>query len=488
MNWRQRIAKSEIVKQAKTINLGEMEFNGELLPFQTVGVGFHKVLGRSLNADSTGLGKTVQALGLIAKYRANFEDDGRPIIIFTKTGLLNQFNEECVRFTNLMPTSMRGNLKRRSYLLAKNPELILCSYELFVRYPRMFDSLANPFLVILDEASSIKTHSAKTSIAIKNLTARSVNVLAMSATPVETKLADIHSILEACHTPALPDWEDFKTQFVRTRRIKGSKYGRAYDFEKIVGYRNLEGATKYISPFMLRRTRRDVAGQLPEVVTSEQLFTLQPKHKQSYARMKGYLKQNGINGFGRIPQLQQIVNFYQSNGRQASPKLEYIIEELKNDLNSEKVVIHTRFIDQLKLILNELHKNGISADALYGDVDIDRRTVIQNKFNTEENPRVIVMSNVGIQGLNLQAAGRLFVFDTIFNPKTIEQLIGRLTRISSEHAAVVLTLMITEGTFEEEIYKVLSFREKLAMFITDDSDSLLFDQELNKKELLRALQ
>lgn len=489
--------------QELAIKLGlNSEFRGKPFPHQYTGAAFAYAMESSLIADSVGLGKTVEALMLVAKVRRaadarashpTIDYEPGPIVIFCPGKLVNQWVDECQHFLGEKPVVLRGLAKRRNFIIAKRPTFMLMNYEMFVRYPNIFDDLPDPELVVMDEASHLRSHDAKTKAAVQQYTWRARYRLALTATPIETELANIHSILEVLHIPGLLKWPLFKRAFVRTQRIDGNRFGKRFVFEKVIGYQNLPQALSLISPFILRRTAKDAGVHMPKVVLRDETFEFERDHLVYYlglkhAALQAAEKKDSTDKNTTRHDLEKASNFYvHPSGKVFSPKMDRIIEYLRGDLRLSKLVIYAFHLPTLALIATRLRQEKITHAVLRGDVDRDERSLIQRNFNESPDPQVLIVNDVAKEGLNLPATEHMFFFDTPLNPAKLEQIIGRGTRLTSTQDSIIATVMMMADSHESNLFERLEMREALRRYMLNDSESIIFGP-VTHDMMLAALQ
>lgn len=479
------LEKAAKIKTLPNINLGHIGlFRGQPYVHQNIGVAFMYAMGRCICADGVGLGKTIEALMLTSMVMHRHPEDGTVVIIVPGRSV-NQWKEETFRFLGIKPTVLRDLPKsRRLHALSIQPKLVLAHYELIVRYPMLLDRLRDISLVVLDEAAAIKSHSAKTSVAVKMITARAKRVVPMTATPVEVALADIHSIAETLHLDFLPRWTDFKKAFVRTKRFSGVKAGRYYDFESIVGYQNLPQALALFAPIVIRRTEDDINVKLPPIVPRYETFEFDGPHLAHYQQARKSAAEK-LGGAPLQHALQVICDGVRIGAKFYSPKIDYVVELLKGDLHGKKAIVYATHLETLKQIYSIFRQSDISCVILDGSVSMDRRSVIQKSFN-DSDLQVIIADDVIKNSLNLPACKHFFILDVPPNPAKLLQLVGRARRIDATLDTIFVHILTMDGSHEEDILKVSDFRSALASYIVGNYNQDLFP-DVEPAKLLQIL-
>ena len=484
MSLRERVALAAQIREADELPEFVLEdFRGELYPFQRRAVLFAYVLGRALIADQVGLGKTVEALGLIAFVRQRMEDEG-PVIVFVRASAVRQWQAEIIRFLGIAPAVLSGRDKKtRNWILSSEPEIVLVNYELFVRDQKLFEFLADkPSVVVLDEATVFKSRQAKTTRMLREFCKEAQWVVGLSATPVESRLSDIYSILSVLGVP-LPKWSDFKAAFVVTEM----RQGFGYSYEKVVGYKNLGEALKFVKPWVLRRTAADVGGQLPEVVFREVVLDMPKVQRRIYDEERSAVLQGGLVSLPNFHNLTKICNFVDTGREVLSPKMDFVVDLLKGDLQGQQAIVYATHIATLDFVERRLVREGFSVGRLDGNVQQNVRQWIVGAFN-DGNLDVLVANKVIQDSLNLPAASVMFLLDLPgANPARLTQLVGRMRRMGSQHEYVLAILLMMNETHETRLYELLEFREYLALFVSGDSDSLVAPPGLTQEQLLDLL-
>ena len=449
-------------------------FKGELYKFQEVGVAYALKAGKSLNADVTGVGKTIQALALM-QYLHN-KNALTPWMVMLPASLLRQWQREMERFTGLHGLMLRGTKYERGLKLARFPQGIFTNYELFVRYPDMFDQYPYFRLIVFDEATAFKNPDAKTTAAVHRLVDRADRVLALSATPVQTTLLDMWSIMKICGIPDYPTREDFEADHIKSVLIDTRYHGRRVKFKKLLGYKDLPTAKALFEPYFIRRKLDQIDAELPELVWKTETLELRKDQMEIYLR--------AINaGISNIMQLQQLVNMAQtSNGKIVSTKLDRVMELLTGELARQKVIVFSYFkapIAELSRRLKKARignpKPGIDHIIVTGDVTGRRRDEAILRFRDQPQCYVLVGDGAMEKGLNLQVANHMILLDQFGNPKRTEQLVGRFRRIDSKHATIVAIPLIAADTHEEAIINIIREREALSGYMLSEGSDLYPD-------------
>lgn len=457
-------------------------------PFQRVGTTFAYMMERAIIADATGLGKSCQAIGLYALLMARNEDVG-PVLFLCPGRSFYQWREECRKFLGDRPATFRDLPAARRPWVASKANFMLVNYEWFIRHHKVFDVRKDRFsLIVCDEMSSLKTHGTQTAQRVKELTKRADRVVGLTATPLETGLSDVHSLLEALNVPAVPTWPEFKQAFVKVRKMQGGgRFGRGYEYEKIIGYRNLPQAFQIVKPWVIRRTPKQVGADMPTLITRIEELEFEAPHRAAYEATRAEHKRNGSMGIAVQHDLAKLCNFATVNGRMYAPKMDYLMDLIAGDLKNQKIVVYARHIETLERIGGRLRQAGISTAVMHCGVTMETRFAIQQQFNEEDDPQVLVADDVIKDSLNLQAGRYMFIFDCPTNPARLIQLAGRIRRLTSEAGNVVLTLLLMEESHEQQLLEAAELRELLSRYMLDQDETMLSNPELSEGAILARL-
>lgn len=463
----------------------------ELRPYQQQGynwLSFHHEMGTgALLADDMGLGKTLQMLALIA---ANVEayPDARHLVV-VPTSLLFNWDREARRFFPQLEVGYyygpgRNPQKAETHFKGKN--LILTTYgtvrsDIGTLADYQFDA------VILDESQAIKNPDAAVSKAVKQL--KAPHRYAMSGTPVENRPSDVYSQLEFLNPGLLGTHEQFRTAYA-TAIERNNDRERAKELQKL------------IKPFILRRTKEQVAKDLPaktEMVISTNLTREQQvvydqvrteiraeilKVMQEAGRTQAnFLLLTGLTKLRQICASAALIKPEMAFLPDHSAKLDLLLTELESLVTTHKVLVFSNFIQMLKLVQDALTARNIQT--CYLDGQTRKREAVVDEFVNDEAKRVFLLTlKVGGVGLNLTQADYVFLLDPWWNPAVEAQAIDRTYRIG-QTMPVFAFRMVAVGTIEE---KILALQERKKQYADDliNTDEALISQ-LSDQEMLKLL-
>jgi superfamily II DNA or RNA helicase len=459
----------------------------ELLPYQLDGVAFLAGAGRAVLADDMGLGKTIQAIGtaeLLAR-----EAGIRKVLVVCPASVKAQWRNEVRRFCDRDVQIILGPLRERERQYVGDCFFTVCNYEQVMRDLLAIEKV--PWdLIVLDEAQRIKNWEARTTRVIKAL--RSPFAVALSGTPLENRLDELHSVVEFIDDGRLPP----AFRFFQQHRVVNEK-GR------VLGYKNLSSLRARLAPVLLRRTRASVMQQLPprstEIVritpTAEQqeLHDAQLKIVATIAR-KTFVSEMDLLRLRKALLMCRMAAdstfLVDKSPPGHSSKLE-ILHDLLDRLLAEdgrKIVLYSEWTTMLDLIEDHVRRTRTGYVRLDGGVPQKIRQPLVHRFQTEAACRIFLASNAGATGLNLQAANTVVNVDLPWNPAILEQRIGRAHRMGQTRP-VQAFLLVTENTLEENLLALLSAKNELASAALDvDSAVDGVDVPSGIEELRRRLE
>lgn len=418
-----------------------------LFPYQHDGV-LHLVSGgRALLADDMGLGKTVQAIAACEALRARGE--ASRIIVVTPASLKEQWAREIKRYANQEAVVVGGGAHLRRAAFESDVPYKVLNYELTWRelsILRTFDA----DVLILDEAQRAKNFRTKTAATLRAIPSRFLFVL--TGTPIENRLDDLYSLLQLIDPDLLgPLWK-FNHDF-HDQNEKG----------RVVGYKNLSGLRERIQPVVLRRRKEEVLTQLPPLVEQTRYTALtdaQAELEEGY-RNEALKLLSIAERRPLTPDEQKILQAKLLKARQAcdalelcdpkrgkaSPKLdefEAVISEIVSQ-GTSKVLVFSEWVHMLNLAADRLDRQSIRYSILSGDVPTNKRQALLDRFRDDPDLRVLLSTDAGGVGLNLQVANYVVHLDLPWNPGRLDQRTSRAHRLGQTRGVFVTYLCATEG-------------------------------------------
>jgi len=454
-------------------------FEGHLRPYQKAGYNWFHFLknyhfGGCL-ADDMGLGKTIQTLSLLQKHKEDTEATGgnSTSLVIMPTSLIYNWLNEAKKFTPKLRLMVHtGTLRYKSPEVFANYDVVITTYgisridiELLKSY--FFD------YIILDESQNIKNPSSKSYQAVKQLKSRFKLIL--SGTPVENSVNDLWTQMSFINPGLLGAQQFFLNEFVTP--IEKKK-----DEDKA---RKLQALIK---PFVLRRTKEQVAQELPP--KTENLFYCQMSEEQSnvYEKVKseyrnellrslddGTFAKTQFQVLQGLIKLRQIANhplMVDKEYEGDSGKFENVVHTLSNVLEGgHKVLIFSQFVKQLNIYREYFDHENIPY--VYLDGSTQNRGDVVKQFQEDEKTRVFLISiKAGGVGLNLTEADYVFILDPWWNPAVEQQAIDRTHRIG-QTKNVFIYKFITKDSVEEKILALQQRKLSVARALITTEESFI---------------
>ncbi|QPC89097.1 helicase (plasmid) [Mesorhizobium sp. NBSH29] len=451
-------------------------FGATLRPYQARGLAwlaFLKDAGLGgILADDMGLGKTVQALGLIAIEKAAGRLSG-PVLVVAPTSLMHNWATETQRFASeLSILVLQGADRKQHFDSLDSVDLVLTTYPLLARDHAVLSGRIWG-MIFLDEAQVIKNANAATTKLVHGL--KSPYRFCLTGTPLENHLGEVWSLFHFIAPGFLGDLKSFTRQW-RTPIEKKGDTSRS---------RLLAGRIK---PFLLRRTKEEVASDLPPktVITEKVEFSAGQRTIYESIRLAMHEKvQSAIaeKGLARshIVILDALLKLRQTccdprllklastktgaAAKTGSAKLDRLME-LVGELVDEgrKVIVFSQFTSMLDLIRPLLDEAGIAYALLTGDT-VDRGAQVRS-FQEGALPVFLISLKAGGVGLNLTAADTVILYDPWWNPAVEEQAIDRAHRIGQDKPVFVYRLVAAD-TIEEKMDVLKDKKRALAASLFD---------------------
>ena len=421
-------------------------------------------------ADSMGLGKTVQTIAHLLRERAS----GRltlPALVVAPTSLLPNWETELRRFgPSLRTLVFHGARRAEKHGEIERVDVVVTSYALLARDVEVL-AAREWSVVILDEAQNVKNPAAKVAKAARRLSAE--QRLCLTGTPVENHLDELWSLFAFVDPAILGDRERFRRYF-RTPIEK-----HADDERRIA----LAGR---IAPFLLRRTKEQVASDLPdktEIVTQVELGEQQRDLYEALRaamskRVRDALASRGL-ARSHIVVLDALLKLRQAccdprllpsetaRGVRESAKLDALLEMIEEMVDDgRRILLFSQFTSMLRLIEERLGTLNIPYVQLTGQTK-DRATPVQ-RFQSGEVPLFLISLKAGGTGLNLTAADTVIHYDPWWNPAVEHQATDRAHRIGQTKRVFVYKLICTD-TIEERIRDMQEHKGAIAQALLDDA-------------------
>lgn len=466
------------------------KLNTELRTYQKIGYKWLKTLEQykmgGILADDMGLGKTVQVLTVILSYiQENKEKAKNSIIVCPSSLTLNWYNE-IQKFTPTIKTLViSGDYleRKRKIETINNYQIVITSYDSLKRDIDLYTQY-NFKYIVADEAQYIKNNNTKNSKAVKLINAETK--FALTGTPIENSLSELWSIFDFIMPGYLYKYKKFK-ELYETPIIKEQN-------EDV-----MNKLKKQIEPFVLRRTKGEVLTELPDktvTILNNEMSEEQYNIYMSYMAQarKEIMSQIDINGFEKsqikilslLMRLRQICchpKLFLREYEGESSKLNQCIEIIQDAvLGGHKILLFSSYTSMFEIIEEKLKNIGVKYLKLTGQTKVGERIELVDKFNTDENIKVFLISlKAGGTGLNLTGADMVIHYDPWWNLSAENQATDRTYRIGQKRNVQVYKL-ITKNSIEEKIYELQQKKAKLIdnMLSTDAT----FINKLSKDDIL----
>ncbi len=431
-------------------------FGASLRDYQRLGVAWlqqRRALGvGGILADDMGLGKTVQTLAHLAVEHAA----GRlqqPALVVAPTSLLHNWQQEAERFApQLRCRLLHGPARHQHWEQLGNCDLLLTSYALVVRDSQQWQR--QPLsVVILDEAQTIKNARSQVSRQVRHLDAH--YRLCLTGTPLENHLGELWSQFEFLMPGFFDSEAQFQRQYRRPIEVEGDR-ARA------------QGLMERIAPFMLRRTKEDVASDLPPKTEVLVRLPLQGAQRDLYemlrqhsaAQLEQQLATQDDNS-GRVLILNALLQLRQAccdpqlvdpKAQRDTPsaKREHLLSMLAELVEEGRaVLVFSQFTRMLDLIGADLEAQGIPYLQLTGRSR--NRAELVAQFQAGAAPVFLISLKAGGTGLNLTRADTVIHYDPWWNSAAQAQATDRAYRIGQDKPVFVYKLL-AEDSVEEKIH------------------------------------
>jgi superfamily II DNA or RNA helicase len=463
-------------------------FQGELRVYQREGLGWLYFLQRfgfgGCLADDMGLGKTIQVLALLEsrrQLRAGKQSDSvRPSLIVVPRSLVFHWKAEAARFApELRVLDHTGGLRLKPGDHFEDYDFVLTTYGTLRRDALAFKDQRFDYC-ILDEAQAIKNAGTLSAKAARLL--RADHRLALSGTPVENHLGELWSLFEFLNPGML---------------------GSASVFDNVG--RNPDAHTRAVlarvlRPFILRRTKSEVARELPPKTEQTIYCDLEGKERKYYNELRDYyrarlLKAGGDEASGqfKIQVLEALLRLRQAachiglidkkKTQEPSAKIDTLMAQLDQVLEEEhKILVFSQFTSLLAIVRSRLDDAKIPYVYLDGKTR-DRETRVE-QFQNDPNMKLFLISlKAGGLGLNLYAAEYVYLLDPWWNPAVEAQAIDRAHRIGQTRHVFAYRL-IARDTVEEKVLALQQTKRDLADAIITADNSVMRNLSREDLELL----
>lgn len=429
-------------------------------------------------SDEMGLGKTLQTITFLA-WLKNKNQDARCIII-CPASLIYNWKSECEKFAPSLKTRIfTGGEKELADFFKTDESILITGYGLARTQADLLE-LQVWHAVIVDESHNIKNPTAQITKAVYRL--KGMNRIALSGTPVMNNTFDLYSQLEFLLPGLLGSQEFFRKEY-------------ANPIDKDANQEKTKELSKITSPFILRRTKKQVAKDLPDKTESILWCNMEESQRSIYQEIKNSirdsvflniqkdgLKNSKIGILAGITKLKQIccspdlLQEYSDFKFTDSIKIKILMDEISEQIEHSKILVFSQYKQMLHLVGKKLRTSGIRYYHFDGDTPVPERQEMVDAFNKDDDAsRVFLISlKAGNTGLNLTAADYVFLVDPWWNTAVENQAIDRTHRIGqTKH--VMAYRMICKDTIEERIIQLQQKKRELSDELVRAEDSFVKD-------------
>jgi len=534
-----------------------------LRAYQAIGCVHLISLSRMVLGDSVGLGKTLENLAAYAYLLV--KDPTLKLLVVTTKSAMQQWADEFENFTTGITTHvlantygkikgkeeyghvkdletrgvpfkiLRGFEARKKQYETVTANVLICNYHAVQEdYVFLIQNRIPNFAVTYDECQAFKNHKSQTHFGANQIAQSAKRVYGLSATLIKNKLEEAYNIYNVIVPGLFGGRNKFLADYTIRKKMEIFRKGRKQRFQKIVGYKNLAMFKDTIEPFFLIRRTREVADELPRLISKKLILELTPEQdhlykqalsgelykrliKDKFFKFQKYANSKTDCTEKELETLEKLREKYDesltldgmqknkiaglsycqlaSNGPgwlgepgQSSKEVEF--ERLfEQELMGEKVIVFSRFksgLPRLEKILNGLEE-PVKYTKITGDNSSDERTAAKKIFqDMDSGVNVIFITGAGSAAINLQAAKIILFYDTPWSYGDLYQTIGRAQRIGSVYEHICLMHMVNKDTIDEHVLKILEGKKSLINTVMGDiaegaiefkDDELMFKDE-----------
>jgi len=485
---------------ARSENLICLPHLREVEPFEyqirTVTSVIGRFKGRALLCDEVGLGKTVEAGVCLQEYI--MRGLARKVLILVPPSLVNQWHEEMKRKFN------------QDFIRSDDPAFTKLGEEAWRHYPKVIASIttakrakhANAIslihydMVIVDEAHHVKNRNTVAWKFVNSLNKK--YMLLLTATPVQNSLEELYNLITLLRPGQLQTYRQFHKNFVEDNQG--------------IEVKNADKLKLLLSEVMIRNRRSNVDVKFTQRKASTRIIEPSPRERQLYVDLSAFVRTHYMNNHpvfsrfmlkslqeqmgstfasltgtleklagneGLTPDLQEVVRGYHERAlaiAAAESRESRKIDELARIVAAfgDKMLIFTKYRTTLELIGESLRNRGVKVAEFHGGLKRMEKEREVAFFREEAN--VLVSTEVGGEGRNLQFCNGIVNFDLPWNPMAIEQRIGRIHRIGQARDVFVYNLA-AQNTLEHHMLNVLDRKINMFELVIGEVDMILGDIE-----------
>ncbi len=462
------------------------KINASLRPYQKEGFQWMQRLAKTgwggILADDMGLGKTLQALTFIVHLQEQ-KPDFKALIV-CPTSLLFNWEAEINKFTTDLTYRVQyGQARSREVSEIVDSNILLISYGILRSDIDLLKNTAFD-VAILDESHAIKNPSSQIAHVVKYINAKLR--LCLSGTPLQNNTFDLYAQMNFINPGLLGSSDFFRNEF-------------ANPIDKLGDPKQKEKLRRMVYPFMMRRTKEQVAKDLPDKTEmifycemgEDQRTIYEAYRNEMRSKIEEEIDEEGLANsqmsvLTALTKLRQICDcpslLSDAQFPSSSVKIKELLRELEENLGDHKALVFSQFVGMLSLVEEELKSQGIPYCYLDGSTKAEKRQSEVERFQSDEQIRVFLISlKAGGVGLNLTAADYVFLLDPWWNPAAENQAIDRTHRIGQTRN-VLAYKFICKNTVEEKILKLQAIKKSLSEDITGSESG--FIKKLSQEDIM----
>jgi len=483
--------------------------------YQVVGALHMMLLDRMVLGDSTGLGKSLEAIAAYS-WLLNQTPSMKLLVVCPKSALF-QWADEVTKFCDGVTARVitneyagqTGSVARRLQYEAFKEHVLVVSYATILEeYEMIRQTLGADYMIVLDECTAFKNRKTKTHFACQMLAESARRVYGLSATIIKNGLEEVYGIYAVVVPGLFGTITKFRDNYCQQKMMKLRIGGKIRYIPQTVGYKNLKQFKEVLDPYFLIRRKEEVATELPKLISRKIVLEMEEEQRKLYrealhgiiyeekvkqefyevvdkvraadgkpddATMKLYEERKAkyeqfLSPEGKKRGKLAALTYCQmiSNGPgllnhpgESSKDIEFQ-RLLTEELLTEKVIVFTRFKSGIPYLEVICERHHIPYVKITGDCsDIERRQA-QLKFQQDPACRVIFITTAGSSALNLQAAGVVLFVDTPWSYGDLVQTIGRAQRIGSMQEHVLLIHFVNKSTIDMRVMNRVSGKKDLS--------------------------
>lgn len=487
-----------VIRDMKEIEDSDYELpdsvTAELRGYQKTGYRWLRTLSHygfgGILADDMGLGKTLQMITLLCAVmeETSYNREKYTSLIVCPASLVYNWESEFHKFAPACKVLVQvGAAQKRKDNLEQlsDVDVLITSYDLLKRDLSLYESMQF-FYMVIDEAQYIKNATTQVAKAVKKI--RAAHRFALTGTPVENRLSDLWSIFDFLMKGYLYSYEKFRKNYEQPVVAEQDEEA-------------LHRLQRLVSPFILRRKKKEVLKDLPDKLEQELYMSMTEKQEQYYqarfmklrhsllSTSDSQFKKDKLKVLAEITRLRQVccdpalfVEDYEGGSGKVDAFLNMAEELVAGGSN---ILVFSQFASMLEILERHLIKLGISTLLLTGKSSKEERREMVEEFQSGQATVFLISLKAGGTGLNLTAADTVIHFDPWWNVAVQNQATDRAHRIGQDKVVTVIQ-MVMKNSIEERIIELQNKKRELVEHVVEAE--AVSDASLSKEEILGLLE